>query len=532
MPVTGATSNRRRGAAYHPAPFGHPDGSSGNLQEVQDHFVDFSASGTAGGLASRLDDRTVRVIVGKKGVGKTIYLRRYQASASDESSLFAADRESSPPATEDVVRVSQLFSANTVTETWTLIWRRAIQRSVVSQLLCRPQLRNGIEPAVLDHLREDFTSLIPACRTPRFVYTEVTDIVASAHTAHKLDEYLKDRLWSELDYWLAQAMRDAPPIYLFIDAVDEHFQRAPMYWLKCQKGLLLQVMSMVQGELGSRLHVVVGIRDLVLSSVLRGEQASRFRSSPHIRVLEWDHASIRYFLHEKIQRLDRRLLMRQSKTDIEGWLGVRRIGNLARGVDEDVEDYLLRHTRLIPRDVVVLGNALCQQTALAAGREPALNDDVLRRVVGQVARGIADEQLRVCANQMAADLIPPLGGRHGLTDYFIGSHEYSDGQGLKFVELLAEIGRDRFDATTVAHLARRGREEFGYDHLLDVLWHNGILGYDSAEPGAEHAHFYASNETDDFHLPADKSSYVLHPCIPHLIRMRHIGPPVRGFRTR
>src|SRR3954452_8942074 len=99
------TSSRRRRITHVSAPFGHPDGASGDLSEVQDHFVDFSGGLAAGGLASRPDDRTVRVLVGKKGVGKTIYLRRLQASASDEASVFAADRESNPPSTEDVVRV-------------------------------------------------------------------------------------------------------------------------------------------------------------------------------------------------------------------------------------------------------------------------------------------------------------------------------------------------------------------------------------------------------------------------------------------
>ena len=64
-----------------------------------------------------------------------------------------------------------------------------------------------------------------------------------------------------------------------------------------------------------------------------------------------------------------------------------------------------------------------------------------------------------------------------------------------------------------------------------MLWHNGVLGYDSEEPGADHAHFYASNETDDFHLPAGKRNYVFHPSIPHRVRMQHCGPtPIRGFR--
>jgi hypothetical protein len=285
--------------------------------------------------------------------------------------------------------------------------------------------------------------------------------------------------------------------------------------------------------MGTRLHVVVGIRDLVLSSVLRGEHASRFRQSTHIRVLEWDHHSIRYLLETKIERLDRDLRVRPRRPGLEGWLGVTTIDNPARGVVEHVEDYLLRHTRLIPRDVVVLGNAVCEQTAQAVARgDEALSPERLRRTVGQVARGLADEQIRICANQVAADQIPAHGGRQGLTEYFVGSHEYSDGLATTLMEILAEVGRDRFDHATVQRIEKRGKERLdGYEHILDVLWHNGILGYDCPEPGADHAHFYDTGEADDFHLPGDKESYVLHPCVPHLVRMQHVGrTPVRGYR--
>jgi hypothetical protein len=517
--VTSSTESaaRRHRITHSSAPFGHPDGSSGNLHEVQSSFVDFSRSAAASGLASRPDDRTVRVLVGKKGVGKTIYLRRFQASASEEDSVFAADRESNPPATEDIVRVSQLYDTNTVTEAWRLIWRRAIQRSVVSDLLCKKRLRETIEPEVIDHLARDFLRLVPECKTPRPIYADVTDIIALAHTAHRLNEYLKHREWVELEYWLGRALRDSPPIHLYIDAVDDHFQRAPMYWLKCQKGLFLEVMALREDDIAKHLHVVVCIRDLVLSSVLRGEHASRYRHSLHVRVLDWDYETIRFLLQEKIRRLDRDFRLQPSRDGVEGWLGRTTIDNHARGFQEDVEDYLLRHTRLIPRDVVVLGNALSRQVAAvraAGGRE--LPEDVLR----------------VCANQIAADHVPAHGARNGVVDYFIGSHEYSDGTAKQLTDLLGEIGRDRFDYETVMRLAQRGRDKLdGYDHLPDVLWQNGLLGYDSPEPGATHADFYASGEDDAFHLPGDKTSYVFHSCIPHLVRMEHTGEtPVRAYR--
>jgi hypothetical protein len=524
------TTSRRHRITHASAPFGHPDGASGDLRDVQDHFVDFSTAPISGGLASRPDDRTARVVVGKKGVGKTIYLRRFQASASDEGSVFAADRETNPPSTEDVVRVGGMFDNTTVTETWQLIWRRGIQRSAVSHLLCR--LRDHVDDEIAQHLEHDFGSLLPECRVPRPVYAEVSDILSSAHTPHRLNTELKHRDWVALEYWLGRALRDAPPMYLYIDAVDDHFQRAPMYWLKCQKGLFLEIMSLLEKDLGGRLHVVVSIRDLVLSSVLRGEHAGRYRRSPHIRLLEWDYESIRFFLHEKIARLDRDFMLQPAKGGVQGWLGRSSVHNQARSVDEDVEDYLLRHTRLIPRDVVELGNALCEETAKAKAKGlRELPARTLRRAVGIAARGFAEEQIRVCSNQVSSDQVPALGGRHGSADFFIGSHEYSDGNAGQLKDLLAELPGDRFDYRTLVRLKERARETMdGYEHLLDVMWHNGVLGYASPEDGATHADFYSASDADTFHLPIEMRDYVLHPCIPHLVPLEHVGSPVRYRR--
>jgi hypothetical protein len=526
-----APTSRRQRITRSSAPFGHPDGASGDLREVEDQFVDFSTASVAGGLASRPDDRTIRVVVGKKGVGKTIYLRRFQASASDEVSVFAAHRETNPPSTEDVVRVGGMFDNTTVTETWQLIWRRGIQRSAVSQLLCR--LRDHVDPEVAGHLASDFRSLMPESRVPRPVYAEVSDILSSAHTPHRLTEALKHRDWVELEYWLGRALREAPPMYLYIDAVDDHFQRAPMYWLKCQKGLFLEIMALLEGELGGRLHVVISIRDLVLSSVLRGEHAGRYRRSPHIRLLEWDYESIRFFLHEKISRLDREFMLRPAQGGVEGWLGRSRMRNEARSVDENVEDYMLRHTRLIPRDVVELGNALCRETAKAKAQGlRELPARTLRRAVGNSARGFAEEQIRVCSNQVSSDQMPAQGGRYGSADFFIGSHEYSDGPAGQFKLLLGELPGDRFDYPALVRFRERGRETMdGYDHLLDVMWHNGVLGYASLEDGATHTDFYSACDADTFHLPPEMPEYVLHPCIPHLVPLRHLGHPVRPRRS-
>src|SRR6201986_1784532 len=137
-----------------------------------------------------------------------------------------------------------------------------------------------------------------------------------------------------------------------------------MYWLKCQEGLFYQGMRLLRDhKLGGRLHVVVCIRDIVMSSVYRSEHEPRSYNEPHIRVLTWDRSSLLYLLEQKLRRLPPSLLMRRPDSGpptIRDWLG----GNAAwPGSDGDgtVEDYLLSHSRLIPRDIISLGNELNEE---------------------------------------------------------------------------------------------------------------------------------------------------------------------------
>ena len=59
-------------------PFGNPDGSRANIEDLMSEFVDFGGNPAYGHLATRANDSMVRVIVGKLGAGKTVYLRRLQ----------------------------------------------------------------------------------------------------------------------------------------------------------------------------------------------------------------------------------------------------------------------------------------------------------------------------------------------------------------------------------------------------------------------------------------------------------------------
>src|SRR5690348_18321837 len=70
-------------------PFGNPDGSRADIEDLISEFVDFSGDPAYGHLATRANDSMVRVIVGKLGAGKTVYLRRLQDFQAHQDSVYA-----------------------------------------------------------------------------------------------------------------------------------------------------------------------------------------------------------------------------------------------------------------------------------------------------------------------------------------------------------------------------------------------------------------------------------------------------------
>jgi hypothetical protein len=116
-------------------PFGNPDGSRADLEDIIDGFVAFGGNPMWGGIATRADDRGVRVIVGRKGSGKTCYLRRLQVSTFEANSVFSAKIQQDLPTTEMIIQFCELFPGQTLTEAWMQLWRCAIIRSVASLLL-------------------------------------------------------------------------------------------------------------------------------------------------------------------------------------------------------------------------------------------------------------------------------------------------------------------------------------------------------------------------------------------------------------
>ena len=516
-------------------PFGNPDGSRADIEDVISEFVDFGGDPAYGHLATRANDSMVRVIVGKLGAGKTVYLRRLQDFQAHQDSVYADVPQQGLPKTEVIVKACQWFSDRVLVEKWMQIWERAIMRSLISHLLCRPELRQQLRDEQADELEHSYARLLDDFRRPRSIYSEVRDIINQRQTAHHLSAYLDDPLWDDLEDLLGEIVGQCKPIYFYIDALDEEFSHAPMYWLKCQEGLFYQVMRLLRDhKLGGRLHVVVCIRDIVMSSVYRSEHAPRYYNEPHIRVLTWDRSSLLYLLQRKLQRLPSSLLMRRAADGpptISDWLGVD--GHWP-GPDGDgpIEDYLLSHTRLIPRDIISLGNDLNEEVLRQkqAGHE-GLPPEALQRVVQRCAKRFGDSQLAQCANQISSDLMPKNAALHDYSELFTSTQAYISGVQEEVRSFVRLIGVDRFSRADLVALQEMADLHFEQaTDLASVLWQNGLLGYVD-ESGRRR--FYSMGDVEQFHFPPEVDTYVLHPCLVYTVGgIRHVpaGSGAGGVR--
>jgi hypothetical protein len=411
------------------------------------------------------------------------------------------------------------------------IWERAIMRSLASHVLRRPELRQQLRDEQAEEMEQSYGRLLDDFRRPRSIYGQVRDIINQRHTAHQLSTYLDDPLWDDLEDLLGEVVGQCKPIYFYLDAVDEEFSHAPMYWLKCQEGLFYQVMRLLRDhKLGGRLHIVVCIRDIVMSSVYRSEHAPRYYNEPHIRILTWDRSSLLYLLQQKLQRLPPSLLMRRPASGpptIRDWLG---INGQWPGPDGDgtIEDYLLSHTRLIPRDIISLGNELNEEVLRQkqAGHE-GVPPAALQEVVQRCAKRFGDSQLAQCANQISSDLMPKNAALHNYSELFTSTQAYIKGVQEDVRSFVRMVGVDRFPRADLVALQEMADLHFEKTtDLASVLWQNGLLGYID-EIGRRR--FYSMGDVEEFHFPPEVDTYVLHPCLVYTVGgIRHVRADSTG----
>jgi hypothetical protein len=556
---------------WHRGPFGTPDASRAGAQD--DYFPVVGASPALVG-ANKLRER---VIIGKKGAGKTIYLRALldalpklgESSVDPSGENWFVFREVFNLETLEVLGVSRLAKQLQASllrssdiyinpkaqsrEVWTRVWHNAVVAALYI-LVFSPGAQGRfreVAERLLEHARwrqanegiRTFLKSLPRTPSPvlmiRYFHSQARG------KFNRLRPFLDDPRWDEAYLLVCEASRFLPPIALFVDAIDDDFDAAPEAWLECQEGLFRCIFKILNraDSFSNRVHIIVALRDIVYSSLLNSEHASRYLTDSHIRYLAWDAAAARTFLVEKIRRLSPSDVARPDldveRYPIARWLGFDRLNNPKRGSDETVLDYVLRHTRLLPRDIVILGNAVCNEQQLRSKRGEVFGEAKLRQVVSDVARSTTREALTSCINEhlLSMDYVaeallhtPPPdfnadGGAEnpddGVRRVLPFEREIRGALESRVAHALVQVGKEKFSrAELIAALSKHGliaEEELGvrgrasFFRFDNIFWRHGLIAFQSNDGGTFRWRFHWRGTPDRQELPEDAPLYGFHP---------------------
>lgn len=462
-------------------PFGDPDGSRAPLDEKSNSFIHLDPRFGAIGQTVDAFLRT-RIIVGGQGTGKTVFLRRLHQHYSNDDSVNAlpAILETSELDTEEVIRFSQMFPKTSNSETWSTIWKRAIELATAEALLRPAEQQRG---SASD---EQFMALERAVL--QLGFPRVTDPVElAAYICRSVQgktafptQVQHNEAWTSLTKSVESVLKESREQYLFVDAIDDNYHFAPAYWMTCQRGLFYAAMQLMRRPTtANKLHVVVTVRDIVLSSVYRGEHGGRYATDPAIVDLTWSWKAASEFLQSKVRILPAALCHQGlPATSLESFIGRKEIFNKARERYEPIEQYLLRHTRLCPRDIIILGNDL---VATAEARDTLvanLTDKQIRESVASSASAFAHWNLAQAANQVLTNIMPWNASRHDFARVYLSEDEYSAEMVVREIcSVLLSCQAEVFPRTVLEEVQREAGRRFGPEsYFTEVMWQNRIIG--------------------------------------------------------
>jgi hypothetical protein len=467
-------------------PFGNPDGARSELTPGAGgaSFIVFDDERMWGALATQPEDRRARIFVGRKGSGKTLFLRRMETAAR-KGSLYTVPSHEHPPPTEFVVDFCKRFAAGGhVVEKWQRLWHCAILRSLVSHLLKGPELSNRLGAGLRESISSEFTELLRDFHKPVSICSQAQELLQILRNVNEMNRFLYHPLWEDLRSVVADAIKGLPPLMFFVDAIDEAYDRAPWFWLRCQQGLLRAVMQLLHDpQLANQFHVIVSLRDVVFASVKDTEHGVRHADDTYFRVLSWGRQAIDYFLTQKLRVLDESYFhgrVEDGRT-VANWIGISKIRNLRHQQDEPISDYLLRHTRMLPRDVVVLGNSLCQALTNKDTRTPEQIATCVRTEVSRCAAIFGMEQLRICSNEIVSGMIPEMTGTDQYSA-FLENPALTDEVSADIRAMIRKINRNRFSrdeldaAQSDWSVLMSSKYDVQDSSVFEILWRNQLLG--------------------------------------------------------
>jgi hypothetical protein len=469
-------------------PFGIPDAA--NEAPARSAFVVVDAlPDEPGAMRSEIDD-DVRVVVGRIGAGKTRCLVeiRERLKGMDDFTLLPIEHDL--PSSTYVTRLAEDLEDEPVErrEIWRKLWRCAIVRAALSHLLHRVPRDDDALNALAERVGEIGPGLVSPSAVPHSIYADFSAILRDNQALAQLRRFLDDPRWDEIEFHFTSTLEARPSrLCFFLDTGEEDSSHAPRYWLRCQLGLVRQVLQFAHNAAtADKLRIYIAIRDQTWAELAGGRPG--LAQHPRVLELRWGPRSAAGFLAGKIAQLDEELLMASPvRGDAQGlvaaWLGVEEMHGGNGGAREPITIYLLRHTRLIPRDIVIVGNLLALEVRTAQARgETEVPLACIHNAVAESARLSAREELQACSLEVIARRLA--GAGHAERRSIVPDEDAASRTLETIKDLLATCGKDVVECRAVEAVdeaaGRRFETRFS---LSELLWRRGLIGWSDDPAG-------------------------------------------------
>ena len=213
--------------------------------------------------------------------------------------------------------------------------------------------------------------------------------------------------FGELEHDVTSLLHQFGHVHYIIDGLDELAWSDLTGWLDVQRGLFkcIFLMSGV-GKTTQYLMTTISIRNYVYNRSTQDPHADR--TDAHLVKLNWDRLAAEKFLNQRLiasqnGRFARSHLL-SSDRPLANWLGFSEVSPETRGEAETVEQYLLRHTRLSPRNIVDALNRIAAALNDAEENQAEFTVIDYSRIIAELAREVAKRMLVTTAEEIVATI--------------------------------------------------------------------------------------------------------------------------------
>lgn len=516
-------------------PFGNPEGSIADFSQDFIEIVGFSGRG----IETQPSDLRVRAFIGRKGSGKTLYLRRLEDFIKNtpniNESVYPAYTDGIQRDIPDSTQIMDFAKANIavtdLSEDWKRIFKAAILIAVVSHI---KNAENGkyFEKTKNSELYEFSKKEVfenDDVKLGTSIFFQVNRILERNTTRKEMQAYLLKPVWNEFETFIADLLHNSPPMFLFVDELDENYGKGAKFWFDFQRGFFLAINYFLkEARFHGRLHIIACIRESVYTSILNSIHGDRFLDKQHYKVLSWSRDAISFFISKKLTILHSDYFVRPVKSkdekSIYSWLGIEKIFNDTKKIEENIVDYIIRHTTMLPRDIVNLGNSLCDAVIESKMMQRQLLAQDIKNLVHTNAKIIANRQIENTIVDILSSLFVDTSDRSAIGDQFMKSQIYHDYIFKVIQEVIQEVNNDYFDYNQLRSMNEKFLKRISsIERLLrfanidsinfsEFLWKNSLIGYLDIDAGNKFI-FYTEQAISELQLSQKREIYVFHPIL-------------------